>query len=82
MTTPKTPGRKTSAPSARSTTKGFAALGAVLQERGPVSPELRQHMIRDAAYYRAERRGFREGDPLRDWLEAEVEIDRLLDGEH
>lgn len=35
-------------------------------------------MIRDAAYDRAERREFREGDPAQGWLEAEAEIDRML----
>jgi hypothetical protein len=40
--------------------------------------ERRQRMIRDAAYYRAERRGFAGGDAVRDWLEAEAEIDRML----
>ena len=40
--------------------------------------ERRRHMIREAAYYRAQRRGFSGGDPVRDWLEAEVEIDRIL----
>lgn len=34
----------------------------------------RQHMIQEAAYYRAEQRGFRSGDEMRDWLEAEAEI--------
>ncbi len=43
-----------------------------------VSPEQRLCMIQDAAYYRAESRAFRGGDPMRDWLEAEAEIDRLL----
>ena len=40
--------------------------------------ERQQEMIAVAAYYRAERRGFREGDPVTDWLEAEVEIEQLL----
>jgi hypothetical protein len=35
-------------------------------------------MIAEAAYFRAQRRGFRGGDPDRDWIEAEVEIDALL----
>jgi len=35
-------------------------------------------MIQEAAYYRAERRGFTGGDPVADWLKAEAEIDRLL----
>jgi hypothetical protein len=34
-------------------------------------------MIAEAAYYRAQRRGFR-GDPIRDWTEAEAEIDAQL----
>jgi len=39
----------------------------------------RQRMIAEAAYYRAEKRGFVGGDPLHDWLDAEAEIDRILD---
>jgi hypothetical protein len=38
----------------------------------------RQRMIAEAAYYKAERRGFAGGDALRDWYEAEVEIDARL----
>jgi hypothetical protein len=34
----------------------------------------REERIAEAAYYIAERRAFR-GDPVRDWLEAEREID-------
>jgi hypothetical protein len=37
----------------------------------------REEMIAEAAYYRASRRGFAPGDPVRDWLEAEREIDAL-----
>ena len=33
-----------------------------------------QEMVSEAAYYRAERRGFAEGYELDDWLEAEAEI--------
>lgn len=43
-----------------------------------VSPEQRQHMIAEAAYYRAEQRGFQGGNPQQDWLESEAEIDKLL----
>jgi len=43
-----------------------------------VSPEQRQQMIAEAAYLRAEQRGFSLGDPLDDWLAAEQEIDTLL----
>jgi hypothetical protein len=35
-------------------------------------------MVAEAAYYRAEKRGFRGGDPERDWVEAEAEIETLL----
>jgi hypothetical protein len=38
----------------------------------------RQKMIAEAAYYRAERRGFNGGDAVRDWCEAEAEIDARL----
>jgi len=40
----------------------------------------RQTMIATAAYYRAEKRGFKgnETDTLQDWLEAEMEIDSEL----
>lgn len=42
------------------------------------SAEERQRMIAEAAYFRAQQRGFAGGDPLADWLAAEAEIDRTL----
>jgi hypothetical protein len=36
------------------------------------------NMIAEAAYYRAEKRGFQEGDPVEDWLAAEEEINEKL----
>ena len=38
----------------------------------------RNRMIREAAYYRSQRRGAREGKELEDWLTAEKEIEQLL----
>ena len=38
----------------------------------------RNRMIAEAAYFRAERRGFNGGDPLVDWVEAEAEINAQL----
>ena len=38
----------------------------------------RQQLIAIAAYYLAERRGFNSGDEIKDWLEAEAEIDGLI----
>jgi chromosome segregation ATPase len=35
-------------------------------------------MIAEAAYFRAEKRSFRGGDPLTDWMEAEAEIESGL----
>ncbi len=43
-----------------------------------ISPEMRQQMIAEAAYYRALNRDFKAGDPTEDWLAAEREINRLL----
>jgi hypothetical protein len=45
---------------------------------GIVTPEQRYRMICDAAYFRAERRGFVGGNAVQDWLDAESEIDGLL----
>jgi Protein of unknown function (DUF2934) len=43
-----------------------------------MNPEERRSRIAEAAYYRAERRGFAADNELEDWLEAEREFDRLL----
>ncbi len=42
----------------------------------------RREMIATAAYFRAERRGFQGGDPAEDWLQAEADVDRLLETQH
>jgi hypothetical protein len=44
-----------------------------------MEPEEREAMIAEAAYYRAEARGFEAGHELEDWLSAEAEIDLLLE---
>lgn len=38
----------------------------------------REQMIAEAAYFRAEQRGFQGGDPQQDWIMAEKEIDTQL----
>ena len=43
-----------------------------------MEPERRRSMIAEAAYYRAERRGFEPGCDVEDWLLAEGEIDGML----
>lgn len=42
----------------------------------------RRARIEEAAYYRAERRGFAPGGEELDWLEAEAEIDRYGDEDY
>lgn len=44
----------------------------------PVTPQQRQIMICEAAYYIAEHRGFEPGHDVDDWLAAEREIDAGL----
>ena len=48
-----------------------------LQHLANVTPEQRLDMIREAAYYRAEKRNFAEGNDAQDWADAEREIDEL-----
>ena len=38
----------------------------------------REQMIAEAAYFRAEQRGFAPGNEMSDWLEAESDIERVL----
>ncbi|MHB8347779.1 MAG: DUF2934 domain-containing protein [Acidiferrobacterales bacterium] len=47
-----------------------------------ISAEDRRRMIAEAAYYRAERRGFAGGDPIEDWLTAEAEIEGRINRVH
>lgn len=49
-----------------------------MQAEDKVTDEHRQQMIAEAAYFRAERRGFSGGDAVRDWCEAEAEVDAHL----
>ncbi len=53
---------------------------AVSPETGGVSisGDERRHLIAEAAYFRAEARGFAPGQELDDWLQAEAEVDTAL----
>jgi hypothetical protein len=44
----------------------------------PVAPAERYRLTAESAYFFAEKRGFVSGHMLDDWLQAEVEIDRML----
>lgn len=46
--------------------------------RGRLSSEERHRLIAEAAYERAQRRGFIGGDPVTDWLEAEQDVEARL----
>lgn len=50
----------------------------VMPPRAKLTPEARHALIAEAAYLRAERRGFVPGEETEDWLAAEVEVDALL----
>lgn len=43
-----------------------------------ITAEERYKLIAEAAYYRAEKRGFQGGDPDQDWIQAEKEIEAKL----
>jgi hypothetical protein len=56
-----------------------AAQGPVTREPvSPVSDEERHRMIEEAAYYRAEKRGFEPGHNEEDWAAATEEVDAML----
>jgi len=43
-----------------------------------IPDDMRRQWVAEAAYFIAERRGFAEGSPEADWLQAEENIDRML----
>ena len=47
-----------------------------------VNAEQLRQMIAEAAYFRAQRRGFQGGNPIDDWLAAEAEVQRALGAPH
>jgi hypothetical protein len=55
---------------------------AALAPRVDISEDIRRGMIAEAAYLRAERRGFAPGYEAEDWLAAEAEVDALLRADH
>jgi Protein of unknown function (DUF2934) len=66
-----------------SATRKVTAERAPSAGRSPlkVSADTRRAMIAEAAYLRAERRGFVAGHEEEDWLAAEKEVDALLSEE-
>ena len=79
-TAPTTPTDKT--PSARRGSRAKPPAQSPAPPRLDLSPEARRAMIAQAAYLRAEQRGFAPGCETDDWLLAEAEVDALLGAEH
>jgi len=48
------------------------------QNAAPAPDDAMRHRIAEAAYYRAEKRGFQPGYEIEDWVKAEAEIDSRL----
>lgn len=57
-------------------------LASAAPPRIEISHDARRAMVAEAAYLRAERRGFGHGGEVEDWLAAEAEVDKLLQGGH
>jgi len=72
---------KASTPSRASTAASTAAAqpdSGLAATPAFIEPEQRRALIAQAAYYRAERRGFEPGREVEDWYLAEGEIDAML----
>jgi hypothetical protein len=75
-------GHKPLIPEAIASSKNLPAMRPNADARGSGRTQIdpaRRRLIAQAAYFRAERRGFAPGRELQDWLEAEAEIERSVD---
>lgn len=71
----------TTTPRKRAPRKTLAIAGKAKAAPAPtqfVGPEKRAALIAEAAYYRAQKRGFAPGHETEDWLAAEAEVDAKL----
>ena len=62
----------------RTATAVTRTAGTALAGRGRITSEERRRLTAEAAYLRAQSRGFSGGTPEQDWYEAEAEIDSAL----
>lgn len=81
--TPVTPRAKSAGKSPAVRTEGRRGAARAKRPAAPqvphgITPEQHHHMIAEAAYYRAERRGFQCRCSEQDWFDAAAEIDRIL----
>ena len=78
--------RKTTTPTASSTKTPTRA--AAPRSTKEITPDARVELTRDelnkliseAAYFRAKKRGFQPGHEVEDWIQAEAEVMRRLEG--
>jgi hypothetical protein len=69
--------RPTNQPLRTDTASGSSEV-IVLRASPLIPASLRHDMIRDAAYFRAQARGFAPGKDLEDWIAAEQDVDELI----
>jgi hypothetical protein len=68
-------------PTARKRAPRKTPIAMAVQQAVPApvpGPEQRAALLAEAAYYRAQKRGFAPGHETEDWLAAETEVDALL----
>lgn len=76
------PAARTRKPTAPNSAAPSVAIKSAVTRGGRsagVSAEERLRYVAEAAYYIAQRRGFAEDRQLDDWLQAEAQIEHLLD---
>ncbi|HQW20219.1 MAG TPA: DUF2934 domain-containing protein [Rhodocyclaceae bacterium] len=72
------PAKKPAAPRKSPVKEVATGAGSTKNRKPQVSNEQRRRYIEVAAYFMAERRGFIGANPAADWMQAEIEVDRML----
>ena len=76
-----TPAKSSAAPAKKSAptpAESKSAVPAKAPAKTALTPAERMKMIAEAAYYLAEKRGFKGGNELSDWVAAEKQVDSLI----
>lgn len=73
-----TPGGVTASTTRTRTRKSAVQPDDAAQSATTIPDDMRRQWVAEAAYFIAERRGFGEGSSEDDWLQAELDIDRML----
>jgi hypothetical protein len=73
------PAKSSAAPAKKAATPAGTPTPAAKNAAKPaLTPAERMKMIAEAAYYLAEKRGFKGGNELTDWVAAEKQVDALI----